>query len=288
MAGSAKEHKIKNWLDAVYDRYHRKEWIGTDPIKFIYRYTNPQDQEIVGLIAASLAYGNVTSINTSISRALERLSDRPGQFVLNASDHDLHDAFIGFRHRWTAGSDMAALLVGVRNVLRNHGSLGAAFVHLDDNRQPLTATLGKWVHLIQSQQPAKGRKLLADPERNSACKRLNLYLRWMVRKDEIDPGCWTGISSKRLQMPLDTHVFRFCRACGFTRRTAADGRTVAEVTAGFRRISPEDPVKYDFSLTRPGIVDGWSPDMNEDWTDSPTGSGTKKNTKKLIKFRLNS
>ncbi|HMP90783.1 MAG TPA: TIGR02757 family protein [Kiritimatiellia bacterium] len=252
--------KIKVWLDDTYAKYHHRTWLGSDPLQFVYRYNNPLDQEIAGLIAASLAYGNVTSIHRSIENVLGRIGPNLRQFIEFSDKRAISRAMRGFRHRWTDELAITELLDGVRQVVIRHGSLGLAFTNLDNGCGTILKTLSHWVRELQ---PAIKRKhlrfLLSDPERNSACKRLNLYLRWMIRKDEIDPGCWGGVSPSRLMIPLDVHVFRFATACGLTRRRAADGKTVDEITSFFRRISPTDPVRYDFSLTRPGIIDGWQP-----------------------------
>jgi len=257
--------QIKHWLDQLYSRYHRKEWIGSDPITFVHQFNDPLDQEIVGLIAASLAYGNVTSINQSISRVLDRLGGEPRRSVCHRTKQELEKNFAGFRHRWTGEQAMVQFLLDVQRAIREHDSLGALFVSLDNPDADIMATSGKWVAKLQAGRKQSAKELLADPSRGSACKRLNLYLRWMVRHDDIDPGCWSGISTSRLLIPLDTHVFGIAKACGFTRRRTPDGLAVREITAAFQSICPDDPIRYDFALTRPGIVDGWKPGRNKPW-----------------------
>ena len=268
MADSVRQQKnerIKIWLDQLYLQYHRREWIGTDPIKFVHQYSDPLDQELIGLIAASLAYGNVTSINVSIQRVLDRMELHPRAFLESASPGDIRKAFKGFRHRWTDDVAMADLLTDMQGMVKEHGSLGALFAALDKPGNDLMDTLGRWVARLQAGRKTRSKELLSDPKRNSACKRLHLYLRWMVRKDEIDLGCWKGISPARLMIPLDTHVFGIATACGFTRRKVANGETVREITDSLRAICPEDPIRYDFALTRPGIIDGWKPGRTAPW-----------------------
>lgn len=257
--------RIRDWLEQGYAKYHRTEWIGTDPIMYLHRYHVPVDQEIAGLIAASLAYGNVTAINASIAKVLAAMQPSPRQFLEATGEAEIRRAFRGFRHRWTDGAALAALLTGMQRVIREHGSLGMAFAAGDEGEDNIMIPLARWVRRLKQGQQPESRGLLSDPERGSACKRLHLYMRWMVRKDVIDPGCWSGVEAGRLLIPLDTHVYRFARACGFTRRNAADGKTAAEITGKFRMICPGDPVKYDFSLTRPGIVDGWQPEQGMKW-----------------------
>lgn len=258
--------EIRRGLDENFNKYHHPKWIGTDPIKFVHAFNEPRDQEIVGLIAASLAYGNVTAINASIQRVLIPMQQSPHSFLMESSDRALLKAYKGFRHRWTDERAVVALMAGMRQVIIEYGSLGEAFHDQDDGDPDITKPLAGWVRLLKSGQARQSKDLLSDPERNSACKRLHLYLRWMVRKDGIDPGCWKGIiSPSRLLIPLDTHVYRLARTCRFTNRNSADRKTTEEITGAFRVISPEDPVKYDFSMTRPGIIDGWLPAGKIPW-----------------------
>ncbi len=245
---------LRRTLEDLYARYHRRCFIGTDPVSFVHAFKDAGDQELVGLIAASLAYGNVRSIHASIRRVLDRMGPSPRAFLADASDRALQQSMRGFRHRWTCDRAMTNLLAGMRDVIRDHGGLGRAFRACDRPDADIRATLADWVRMLSRGRPPPGRNLLADPSAGSACKRLFLYLRWMVRRDEIDPGCWPGISPARLKVPLDTHVFMFARAHGMTRRRTADARTVDEITRALQRVSPEDPVRYDFALTRPGIL----------------------------------
>jgi len=257
--------EIRQGLDENFKRYHHPKWIGTDPIKFVHAFSEPRDQEIVGLIAASLAYGNVTTINASVQRVLHPMNQAPYSFLMDTQDPALFKIYKGFRHRWTGERAIIALIAGMRRVIKEHGSLGEAFILHDDGDPDITKPLARWVRLLKSGHERQSKDLLSDPERNSACKRLHLYLRWMVRKDGIDLGCWRGVTPNRLLIPLDTHVYRFARACRFTDRKGADRKTTEEITGVFRVIAPDDPVKYDFSLTRPGIIDGWLPTVKTPW-----------------------
>jgi len=256
---TGKQRLVVDWLEQQYQHYHRPEFIGTDPLRFVYNYESDQDREIAGLIAASLAYGNVTSINNSVGKILGMLGPSPRATMVRMSRQMIRDALAGFRHRWTSAGAMADFLVDIQSVIAEYGGLGQAFLFFDKPDQPILATLTSWVHRLRSGRVLHPKELLSDPERKSACKRLHLYLRWMIRSDQIDPGCWRGIDPSRLMIPLDTHVFGFARAAGFTRRKVPDGRAAEEITARFRRLCPEDPARYDFALTRPGIIDGWRP-----------------------------
>ena len=249
-AGSA----LRRTLDDLFARYHRPCFIGADPVSFVHPFKDPADQEIVGLIAASLAYGNVRSIHTSIRNVLDRMGPSPRAYLTNTSDRNLEQTMRGFRHRWTSDRAMTTLLAGMRDVIRDHGSLGQAFCACDHPDADIRVTLAEWVRMLNRGRPSVRRNLLSDPTAGSACKRLFLYLRWMVRRDEIDPGCWQGISPARLKVPLDTHMFTFARTHRMTRRKTADARTVDEITGALQRVCPEDPIRYDFALTRPGIL----------------------------------
>jgi uncharacterized protein (TIGR02757 family) len=241
------------WLEALYARFHRRELVGTDPLQVVYRFDDPGDREIVGLVAACLAYGNVKAILGGIEHVLHRLGPTPREFLLGENEAAIGRRFADFRYRVTSGEVMAGMLIGVRTALLRHGSLQSAFMRHDDrvDATVLTALSG-----FVDELTAGGavRHLLADPRRGSACKRLMLYLRWMVRTDEIDPGGWHDVNPARLIIPLDTHMHRMARRLHLTRRRDASLKTAVEITDRFRQICPVDPLRYDFCLTRPGIM----------------------------------
>jgi len=253
------------WLDRLYAQYTTRKNLGTDPIQFVHRYQFPADQEVAGLIAASLAYGNVTSIHRSVAEVLTRMQSAPSDFLLSCGEKEIRRIMAGFRHRWTGEDELSDLLIGIKRVITEHGRLGTLFLAVDDQGPDVMTGLKHWVNALQRGLPLRRKNLLSDPARSSACKRLHLYVRWMVRCDTIDVGCWKGVDPSRLLIPLDTHIFGFARMCGFTRRNAPDGRAVNEITSVFRRICPQDPVRYDFALTRPGIIDGWRPGSQTPW-----------------------
>jgi uncharacterized protein (TIGR02757 family) len=243
---------LRDTLEEIYRRLNRRDSVGHDPVGFLLRHGDLRDREIVGLVAATLAYGRVRQINASVAHALERLGPEPARAARDRAG--LEAAFEGFKHRFTIGGEVAALLGGAARLQARHGSLGARFASLmepsDDTTVP---ALGRFVREIGAEGLCDGSSLLPVPERGSACKRLHLFLRWMVRRDEIDPGGWEGVACSKLVVPLDTHMHRIGRALGFTRRKQADLRAALEITAALREFSPEDPVKYDFAITRLGI-----------------------------------
>lgn len=243
-------------LDAVYTRFNCPEFIDPDPLDRVRRYPDPADREVIGLLAACLAYGRVRSILNSLDRLLPRLGESPSSFLEHASPGDLSRAAEGFQHRWTRAEDVAELLRGIGVVRRSYGSLEACLLEgLEEETADIRPALA---HLVTRLRQGGGAcRLLADPAGGSACKRLHLFLRWMVRNDAVDPGGWSSVPLSLLIVPLDTHMHRVGHALGFTRRKQADAKTALEITEGFRRVNPEDPVRYDFALTRPGIRDGF-------------------------------
>jgi len=244
-------------LEGLYSRLNRREYVHPDPLEFLYRYDDPRDREMAGLVASSLAYGRVAQILKSVERVLDRLGPRPARFVENARSDELRELFAGFRHRFTTGEELAAMLAGASRLAWKHGSLGEAFASFmapcDETVMP---ALTRFACELSTGGGLGRCHLVPDPGRGSACKRLLLYLRWMVRRDVVDPGGWERVSASKLVVPLDTHMFRLCRAMGLVTRRQADARAALEATAGFRRVAPDDPVRYDFALTRLGINPG--------------------------------
>lgn len=244
-------------LDMLYEAYDAPEWIPPDPLEVLSAYPDPRDREVVGLIASSLAYGRVRQILQSVRWILKRIGRSPYDFLSRATPQELSLLSAGFRHRFTGEDDLRDLLEGIRSVLRLYGSIQECFLSCfrprDTNTLPALSGL---VRALDGTSNGRPNSLLPLPEKGSACKRLHLYLRWMVRKDRVDPGGWSEIPASKLIVPLDTHMHRIGVTFGFTRRKAADLRTAMEITEGFRRIRPEDPVRYDFALTRLGIRKG--------------------------------
>jgi uncharacterized protein (TIGR02757 family) len=240
-------------LDELRAKYNRREFVHPDPLEFLYAYDDVRDREVVGLIASSLAYGRVKYILTSVARVLDRM-DQPAKFLEEVSDAALFDTFRGFRHRVTSGETLALMLLGAKRVISSHGSLGACFkAGMKEEDETVFPALARFVDELTFAAGACPTHLLPAPAKGGACKRLNLFLRWMVRCDEVDPGGWGDIPAAKLVIPLDTHMHAMGRRLGFTRRKQADRRTALEITAAFRSIAPEDPVRYDFALTRLGI-----------------------------------
>lgn len=244
-------------LDALYEKYNRREFIHPDPLEFLFDYEDPLDREIVGLIAASLAYGRVAQILGSVSKVLDRLGASPSRFLSDSSKAELKKAFKGFKHRFTTGEQVAGLFFGIKRVTGRYGSLERCFVsHMSPKDETVLPALAAFVEELSQEGADLGSMFLPSPLGGSACKRLNLFLRWMIRKDDVDPGGWRDISPSMLIVPLDTHMHRIGRSTGLIVRKQADLRAALEMTRAFKAIVPDDPVRYDFALTRLGIREG--------------------------------
>ena len=246
----------RDWFESLYDTYHRRENVFPDPLVFLYGYPDVRDREIVALVAASLAFGRVGQIVKVVGDALERIGTRPRRFVEETDPSRLGGIFQSFRHRYVSGVEMASLFRALQGVLREYGSLNACFLEgLSGDSETVAPALDPFAANLARHGGAGGPGfLLPLPGRKSACKRLNLFLRWMVREDDVDPGGWKGVSPARLLVPLDTHVHRLCRGLGITARKDGSMATALEITRFFRDMTPADPVRYDFALTRLGMA----------------------------------
>ena len=242
-------------------------YLVSDPVQFIHRYDDPRDQELVGLIAATLAYGRVAIILKSVGKVLEVLGDSPTEALRRLSPHQLRTRLHGFKHRFNDGNDVALMLHLVGQQLRRYGSLEALFMSgYDPGHDDIGPALSHFVASILDGDPrplrariavkASVRYLLTSPAQGSACKRMLMFLRWMVRRaDGVDIGIWQGIDPAKLLVPLDTHVFRIGTNVGLVERKTPDMKASVEMTASLRALSPTDPVQYDFALARLGILD---------------------------------
>lgn len=244
-------------LDSLYGYYNRRDFVHPDPLEFLYPYENPLDREIVGLLAACLAYGRVAQILKSVSWVLDRMGPSPHGFLKAHSRESLEEVFSSFKHRFTTGEHIASLLGNVGRIGGKYGSLQECFIRgMKQDDETVLPALSRFAEALGDGMAHCRDMFLPSPVKGSACKRLNLFLRWMVRCDDVDPGGWEEVSPSKLIIPLDTHMHKVSLALGLTRRKQADMRTALEITDAFKSIAPEDPVRYDFSLTRLGIRDG--------------------------------
>lgn len=249
---------MKAALNTLYASFNYPE-SAFDPIQVVRRYERLDDREIVAFIAAGLAFGRVASVVQSVEAVCRVLGPAPATFV-RAFDPSRDGAPLrSLVHRWTRGEDFVALIWTLRRFLDEHGSLEAAFAPgLDPAAEDVGAALEQFSNTARAFSAPPGRSakkktpgvfyFFARPSTGSACKRLNLFLRWMVRRDGVDPGGWKQVPARQLVVPLDTHTIRVGRCLGLTRRTTPGWKMAIEITRALREIDPVDPVRYDFAL----------------------------------------
>jgi uncharacterized protein (TIGR02757 family) len=260
---------VQSILDKLYAARSASQ-LANDPLSFCHRYQNAEDQEIVGLIAAAFAYGNVKIILKNLETIFAKMGDSPRRFVETFVPENGLKLFAGFKHRFNDGRDLCALLLACRTMLEEADSIGEFFLGCyDATADDITPSLTEFTATILAMDyspvfdspaiPANSYFpfFFPSPASGSACKRLCMYLRWMVRPaDGIDLGLWKNISPAKLVIPVDAHIRRIGGFLGLTKRNQADWRMAREITAALREFAPNDPVKYDFSLCHLGISEG--------------------------------
>jgi uncharacterized protein (TIGR02757 family) len=251
-------------LDALYEQFNL-EHVVSDPIWKVRRFARPDDREVVGFCAAALAFGRVQSVLQSIEGLLAVMGPSPAAYVRAFEPGRDRRQLEHLVHRWTRGADLAALVWLLRQMLDADGSIEGFFARgLDPDAEDVQSALQSFstracaldvraVYGRSTPKPGVG-YFFSRPSSGGACKRLNLFLRWMVRKDAVDLGVWTRVRPAQLVVPLDTHVIRVGRCLGLTRYASPGWRMAADITRSLRRIDPLDPVKYDFSLCHLGMM----------------------------------
>ncbi|MBN2588886.1 MAG: TIGR02757 family protein [Sedimentisphaerales bacterium] len=252
---------IKNILEKLYDRYNHKNLIKPDPLQFIYNYSEPGDMEIAGLLSAALAYGRVEQIQKSLIKLFGLMGDSPFEYVLSFNQAK-RKKLQNFKHRFNTGDDIADLLELLKTILKEYGSIEKYFLNgYDESHENIIPALTTFCNSLLKIHSSKYKEnkglgyLLVSPANGSACKRMNLFLRWMVRDDEVDSGIWKSIDKAKLIVPIDVHMGRLCRFLGFHDKNTISLKTAIEITQHFVKIEPNDPVKYDFALSRIGIIE---------------------------------
>jgi uncharacterized protein (TIGR02757 family) len=240
-------------FEDAYRRFSRREFVSPDPLEKLYLYDAVEEREIVGLAVSSIAYGRVAQINRNADRLLSVMGPSPRSFLLETPSESFPRLMEGFRHRFTSGEEMGAFLAGIGRILREFGSLEAYFGDCLLRGDGLIEAISRFSDGIRTSGGLGKSFLFPSPRDGSACKRFFLFLKWMVRSDDVDPGGWKVLVPGNLVLPMDVHMFRMCSFLGLTKRKSPDLKTALEVTGLFKRFLPEDPVKYDFVLTRFGI-----------------------------------
>lgn len=252
------DSELRELLERLYDRYNRPEFIEGDPISVPHRYTDRADREVAGFLTASIAWGNRKAIVADGHRMMRCMDDAPADFVRNASDRELV-GLSTFVHRTFNGGDLRDFVLALRRMEQEHGGLGAFFESRYETSGDIRTVLAEFRNeFFSCDHTPRCEKHLSSIERGAACKRLCMYLRWMVRSDDrgVDFGDWTRIPMSALYLPLDVHLGNMSRALGLLTRRQNDWRAVEEVTEALREYDAEDPVRYDFSLFAAG-VDGY-------------------------------
>jgi uncharacterized protein (TIGR02757 family) len=249
---------LKSRLDALAETFDVST-IAPDPLQLVLRYDDPLDQEVAGLTAAAFAYGRADIIVANIGAMLAKMKPSPYRYLLEFDRAEATRRFAGFVHRFHKTPDLVAFLGCLARAIETHGSLGALFEKCyDASDADIGPALVRFVESIRSGETRKAasiRYLLTSPADGSACKRMNLYLRWMVRRTSPDLGLWTFVDPSKLVMPVDTHIHRIATFLGLNDRKSADWKAARALTDRLARFDRTDPVRYDFALCRLGILD---------------------------------
>lgn len=251
--------ELKAYLDGLVDRFERRAFIADDPISIPHGFDDPRDQEVVGLYAALLAWGRRQTVLNKMEELCERMDYAPFCFVRDFDADRNAAALEGFKHRTFQPIDAFWFTHNLSAALARHGTVENLFAdHLPadaDDVGPAIQGFSTTLLSISPKTPERLRKHLARPAAGSACKRLNMYLRWMVRPGPVDLDIWTRITPDQLLLPLDVHSGRQARALGFVDRKSNDWKAAQRLTAVCRRFCPKDPARYDFAFFGPGAHD---------------------------------
>ena len=248
--------EVYELLEVLHDKYNNEEFIAADPISVPHSFTAEGDIEIAGFLAATIAWGNRRMIVQSAHRMMRYMDNQPRDFVLNASEGDM--AYLSsYVHRTFNGGDFQDFVRGMRHIIEEWGSVGGFFEHhyieSGDVRKAISAFRREFFSVPHDKHSEKH---LSSIDRGAACKRIAMYMRWFVRRDDrgVDFGQWQKIPMSALYLPLDIHTGRMGRAMGLLQRKQDDWKAVEEITASLREFCPEDPTRYDYSLFGAGIA----------------------------------
>ena len=253
-----KKEELKEFLDEKVAKYNRPDFIEHDPISISHRFTSKEDIEISGFLAATIAWGNRTMILRNANRMMTYLDDSPYDFILHHSENDL-ERISTVIHRTFNAEDFIYFIKALKHIYKTHNGLEGIF-----NQYRTKDSLQPAIHQFRSKffelpHDSRTMKHISDPLKGSAAKKLNMYLRWMIRKDDrgVDFGLWKSISPSILSCPLDIHSGNVARKLGLLTRKLNDSKAVSELDANLREMDKEDPVKYDFALFGLGVFEGF-------------------------------
>jgi uncharacterized protein (TIGR02757 family) len=255
---------IRDLLESNYKTYHSAKFLRLDPLLCVQRYSVPKEIELAGLVASALAYGRAETIIRNIDKIIHLTGSSLTEFTEATSFTEKRRLFKGFKHRFNDGDDIALLFECAGHLRKEHGSLGSFF---SKNVAKFHPTIERGLEIFAAEFIRLGKgidnhakesfsHLFPLPSKGSACKRMNMYLRWMIRpNDGIDFGIWKNILPAQLLIPIDTHVARIARELGFTKRKSADWTMVQEITSCLRVHDANDPIRFDFSLCHAGMIE---------------------------------
>lgn len=247
------KQKLKCYLDDIVDKVNKVDFIKDDPISIPRSYTTKQDIEITGFWVAMLSWGQRITIINKSNELFALMDGAPHDFIINHKEKD-RLIFKDFKHRTFQYTDTLHFIEFLQWYYKNHDSLESAFDFSIDASSALSGFHDLFFH--QETAPQRTKKHVSTPQRKSSCKRLNMFLRWMVRKDDqgVDFGLWQNIPTSKLMIPLDVHVDRVARQLGLLKRKQRDWKSVIELTDNLREIDPIDPVRYDYALFGAGVL----------------------------------
>ena len=250
-----KENNLKEFLNRKVDQYNQPSFIKDDPVSIPHLFTKNQDIEIAGFFASIFAWGNRTTIIQKSKELMQLMQMQPHQFILNHSPIDLKQ-LLSFKHRTFNTTDLLYFIEFFRFHYSKHKSLETAFTMHGDTIEEMLTGFHHYFFSLQD-VPPRTKKHISTPEKKSACKRLNMYLRWMVRRDKkrVDFGIWEKISPSQLICPIDVHVARVSRRFNLLERKQTDWQAALELTDNLRKFDKNDPVKYDFALFALGVIE---------------------------------
>ncbi|MCB0401527.1 MAG: TIGR02757 family protein [Flavobacteriales bacterium] len=248
------EQEIYQLLEEKYTQFNQKSFIESDPISVPHQFSRKEDIEIAAFLSATIAWGQRKTIINNAQKLVDLMELEPYRFVMEHSASDL-SRFKSFKHRTFNGTDVSFFIRSLQNLYTHHGGLEQALSMYPNDMQRNISTFKQL--FFEPDHPARSTKHLSDPLKNSAAKRINMFLRWMVRTDRrgVDFGLWNGIQSSQLMCPLDVHSGNVARKLGLLIRTQNDWKAVEELTANLRTFDAADPVKYDFSLFGLGVFE---------------------------------
>jgi len=256
-----KNPSLKEFLDRKAAEYNQPSFIRTDPVSVPHLFSKKQDIEIAAFFAAIFAWGNRTTIIQKATQLMQLMDMAPHQFITQHREKDLK-RLLAFKHRTFNTTDLLYFIAFLRQHYQQHPSLESAFVMhntANQDEEPVETALNHFHHYFFSLEdaPARTRKHIATPEKHSTCKRLNMFLRWMVRSDEggVDFGIWKQLTPAQLICPIDVHVARVAARLNLVSRKQVDWLTALELTGRLRNLDKDDPVKYDFALFRLGVME---------------------------------